>query len=404
MGRHHLYEPGFIDNWILQSLAATIQSAIVLLQHRGLSLFCVLARLRVFPKAEGIQDSGASSISLSRAHCDFGLLPAGESESCSQGGNGDFLALTIVQNNLVHNQGFLDQVVFVPQTDDTVSLRWLEALVQQTPEYAISPTQQDMDWLFTRSDVLYIRIDGDTVFFEDHTIPTIVKTRLEDPDALMVSANVVSEGVLSSLHNHYGVALPYLPELDRTEDDSRSSAQDRMDWHASNLPQWNGPAEFIVQKGFSPPFQGHRWLLPAEEDSDRDPIAASIRLERGPGSQEWTVSAQHHYSFLDHLESDTLNRYKFPLWKNPPEAVTSTFGCFWGKDAAALRGVYAQNSGDELSRAWTASDGSHPKITIDGKGLVSHYSAELAPNGLDATDLLERYRAYALEKVCRQTW
>ncbi|KAI2792138.1 hypothetical protein POX_b02174 [Penicillium oxalicum] len=309
-----------------------------------------------------------------------------------------------LQNNLVHNQGFLDQVVFVPQTDDTVSLRWLEALVQQTPEYAISPTQQDMDWLFTRSDVLYIRIDGDTVFFEDHTIPTIVKTRLEDPDALMVSANVVSEGVLSSLHNHYGVALPYLPELDRTEDDSRSSAQDRMDWHASNLPQWNGPAEFIVQKGFSPPFQGHRWLLPAEEDSDRDPIAASIRLERGPGSQEWTVSAQHHYSFLDHLESDTLNRYKFPLWKNPPEAVTSTFGCFWGKDAAALRGVYAQNSGDELSRAWTASDGSHPKITIDGKGLVSHYSAELAPNGLDATDLLERYRAYALEKVCRQTW
>ncbi|KAJ5480952.1 hypothetical protein N7539_006846 [Penicillium diatomitis] len=309
-----------------------------------------------------------------------------------------------LQNNLVQNRGLLDQVVFIPQTDDAFSLQWLDALVQKTPEYAISVGEDDMDWKFTQANVLYVRIDGDVVFLEDHTIPTIVKTRLEDPDSLMISANVMSEGALSSLHSHHGVALPYLPELDEADQDPQTNGQSHSDWHASNLPLWNGPAAFVIEKEFRPPFQGHRWLPVAEEGLDRDPIASAMRRETGPSLQEWTVSAQHHYSFLDHLESNTLSRYKFPLWKNPPEAVSSTLGCFWGKDAAALRELYGQQTASEgLSTIWTASDGSHPNITIDGKGLASHYSAEMAVAGLDSTDLLERYHAYAQENVCRPT-
>ena len=261
-----------------------------------------------------------------------------------------------------------------------------------------------MDWKIARGDVLYIRIDGDTVFLEDHTIPTIVKTKLDYPDSLMVSANVINEAALASLHSHPVVALPYLPELHHVEQPSRSKSQLSHDWRASSLPEWRGPASFRVRKGFKPPFDGHRWLLPAEAGSDRDPISASVYTETGPTLKDWTVAAQQHYSFLHHLESDDLSLYKFPLWVDPTDPISQNFGCFWGRDAEALLDIFKHDmNSEELVRPWISENGTRPHVTIDGKGLVSHYSARSAASGLDSTDLLVRYLAYAREKVCRQT-
>ncbi|KAJ6104225.1 hypothetical protein N7523_010545 [Penicillium sp. IBT 18751x] len=307
-----------------------------------------------------------------------------------------------LQKNLVRNHGFLDQVVFIPQTSDSVSLEWLYSLVKQTQGYAISPPGHGMEWHIAQDDVMYIRIDGDVVYLEDHTIPTIVKTKLDNPSSLMVSANVVNEAALSSLHSHPGIALPYLPELHHIKQPSRSKSQLSQDWRSSSLPQWRGPASFRVPKGFKAPFQGHRWLLPAEAGSDRDPIAGSMYTETGPSLEDWTVSAQQHYSFLHHLEYDDLTRYKFPLWMDPTEPISQNFGCFWGHDADALSGIFGR-IGEDPSKSWIGPDGSRPHVVIDGKGLVAHYSARLGPEGLDSTDLLERYRAYAQEKVCLQT-
>ncbi|KAJ5681553.1 uncharacterized protein N7477_001493 [Penicillium maclennaniae] len=304
--------------------------------------------------------------------------------------------------NLVRNHGFLDQVVFIPQTSDSVSLEWLYSLVKQTQGYAISPPGHGMEWHIAQDNVMYIRIDGDVVYLEDHTIPTIVKTKLDNPSSLMVSANVVNEAALSSLHSHPGIALPYLPELHHTKQPSRSKTQLSQDWRSSSLPQWRGPASFRVPKGFKAPFHGHRWLLPAEAGSDRDPIAGSMYTETGPSLEDWTVSAQQHYSFLHHLEYDELTRYKFPLWMDPTEPISQNFGCFWGHDADALGEIFGR-IGEDPSESWIRLDGSRPHVAIDGKGLVAHYSARLGPEGLDSTDLLERYRAYAQEKVCLQT-
>jgi hypothetical protein len=259
-----------------------------------------------------------------------------------------------------------------------------------------------MDWKFAKDNVMYIRIDGDVVYMEDHTIPTIVKTKLDSPDALMVSANVVNEGALASLHSHRGVSLPYLPELEHTSQPSRSKSQLEHDWRASSLPSWTGPQDFKVRKDFKPPFEGHRWLLPRESATDRDPIAGSVYTETGPSMSDWTVGAQQHYSFLHHLELDDLERYKFPLWVDPTEPVTINFGCFWGRDVQGLREVFGHKSSEELYQSWTKEDGSRPNVTIDGKGIVSHYSSRQGVQGLDSTDLLERYRAYAQERVCRQ--
>ncbi|CAG8231734.1 unnamed protein product [Penicillium olsonii] len=303
-----------------------------------------------------------------------------------------------LQNNLVQHEGFLDQVVFVPQTEDPTSIQWLYSIINQTPEYTVAPPGDDGEWEVA-GNVMYIRIDGDTVFLEDNAIPTIVKTKLDNPDSLVVSANVVNEAALASLHSHPGVALPYLPELHRAGQPSRSKPQPDDDWRPSNLPRWQGPPSFKIIRGFEPPFGGHRWLLSHDPSSNRDPIAASVYTDTGPTLDDWTVGAQQHYSFLHHLEDNDLGHYKFPLWVNPSEPISQHFGCFWGNDAAAVRNTF---NGTRYS-SQHLSDETRPQVIIDGKGIAVHYSAEQAAAGLDATDLITRYRAFAREKVCLQT-
>jgi hypothetical protein len=308
----------------------------------------------------------------------------------------------ISQKNLVHNDGFLDQVVFVPQANDALSMEWLYSIVNQTPEYAIAPAGQDMEWKSVMNNVMYIRIDGDTVFLEDHTIPTIVNTKLNNPSSIMVSANVVNEAALASLHSHPGIALPYLPELYHVDQPSRSNSELHQDWRASSLPHWQGPLSFRIHKDFEPPFEGHRWLLPSDKSIDRDPISASVYTDTGPTLDDWTVGAQQHYSFLYHLEDNDLGRYKFPIWVDPTEPISQNFGCFWGNDAVAVHHMFRHNSKTTTSHPKNP-DGNRPHVIIDGKGLVSHYSSRQGAAGLDATDLLARYRAYAEERVCLQT-
>lgn len=280
---------------------------------------------------------------------------------------------------------------------------WLYSIVNQTPDYAISPPGHEIESKALEDNVMYIRIDGDIVFIEDNAIPTIVKTKLDNPSSLIVSANVINEAALASLHSHPGTALPYLPELYYVEELPKSRSQPKDDWRASNLPYWQGPLNFKVQKDFESPFEGHRWLLSKDASSGQDPIAASIHTDTGPTLQEWTVGAQQHYSFLHHLEDDDLGYYKFPIWVDPTEPISENFGCFWANDAVAVRHIFRHGMESRSSNNWHKPAGTHSHVIIDGKGLVSHYSARQGAAGLDATDLVSRYRAYAQERICLQT-
>ncbi|PLB36982.1 uncharacterized protein BDW47DRAFT_44469 [Aspergillus candidus] len=298
-----------------------------------------------------------------------------------------------LQRNLVKNHGFLDEVAFIPLTNDTTSLEWLASTVEKTPQYSLTSSAEA-----NSKASLYIWIDGDTVFFEDHTIPTIVKTKLDHPDSLVVSANVVNQAALKSLHSHAGVALSYLPELSSTSPPSPFRTQIGQEWRASQLPPWEGPNDFKVQMGFVAPSQNHRWLRSGDYDGDRTPIGMSMYSDEGPGLDHWTVSAQQHYSFLHHLELGGLHHYKFPVWNNPNGAVSRNFLCFEGGDASVVQSLIEHGEMDELSsKTWEDHNYSH--VMIDGKGLAAHYSAGYL-EGLDSTDVLERYRAYAQEMVC----
>lgn len=81
-------------------------------------------------------------------------------------------------------------MVFIPQTNDTASLEWLASIVQKTSAYSVWTSPADA-YGKMNSRTLFVWLDGDVVFLEDHTIPTIVRTMLDNPDSLMVSANVM---------------------------------------------------------------------------------------------------------------------------------------------------------------------------------------------------------------------
>ncbi|KAH1269188.1 hypothetical protein KXX33_003693 [Aspergillus fumigatus] len=303
------------------------------------------------------------------------------------------------QKNLVNNHGFLDKVVFIPQTNDTASLEWLASIVQKTSAYSVWTSPADA-YGKMNSRTLFVWLDGDVVFLEDHTIPTIVRTMLDNPDSLMVSANVINHAALEALHSHPGVALPYLPELHQASGAAQLPPARDLDWSTSHLPPWAGPEDFRVLKGFAPPGSKHRWLLSDDEHVDRTPISTSMYTTVGPGFSDWTVKAQQHYSFLHHLELGELHRYKFPKWSNPAD-ISPNLLCFWDADANVVQSSILHGSSYVPIRF--IEDANKPTkrtVIIDGKGLAAHYSADAGAEDLDSTDILQRYEAYAKEIIC----
>jgi hypothetical protein len=80
--------------------------------------------------------------------------------------------------------------------------------------------------------------------------------------------------------------------------------------------------------------KGQRWLpvSPDSRDIDNTP-ASALRFDPfGPGWADWGIAAQTHYSFLQHLEEDSLWRYKFNIWDYHYQRMSINFIGFWGDD------------------------------------------------------------------------
>ncbi|KAL4939536.1 hypothetical protein BDV06DRAFT_198650 [Aspergillus oleicola] len=303
-----------------------------------------------------------------------------------------------LRRNLASNGGFLDQVVFLPQTNQSWDLEWLAAMIDETPSYSFSNANASLATFGLadrNSNTLFVWIDGDVVFLEDQTIPTMIKTKLDHPDSLVASANVINEAALERLHSHPSIALPYLPELQPEE------PVDHDSWSASALPRWQGPSGFQIAKGFPPPSKNHRWLPSAKEGFNHTPVGISTYSEDGPGPGEWTVKAQQHYSFLHHLKLGDLHRYKFPLWTNPTEPISTAFFCFQSNGAKFVESfMHFDHMRSTASMDRSNVDNSRKEMLVDGKGLAVRYNSGPGSEGLDETDVLQRYRSYAREMVC----
>ncbi|KAF2455657.1 hypothetical protein BDY21DRAFT_69778 [Lineolata rhizophorae] len=307
-----------------------------------------------------------------------------------------------LKRNLVENGGMLDEVIFLARTTNQEHLEWLDGLVGTTDSYRRVDVEFEGNNYASAYDVcepgvMYIKIDDDIVFFEDSTIPSLVQTKVEHPEYLTVSANIMNQPSLSWIHHHLGVVKPYMPELSPPETVPNATASR---WRASELPTWSGPEDFRVGDHFKGPFKGHRWLpMPEGTPIDDTPISTTTYDAFSPGLWHWTIAAQEHYSFFEHLENNELFRYKFHKWDYNYRRMGIQFIAIWGGDVIANKPIHRD---DEYYFTEEVPKKLRRHAIVDGRSVVAHYSFGPQKDGIASTDILDRYRAFALENICPQ--
>ncbi|KIW01525.1 uncharacterized protein PV09_07003 [Verruconis gallopava] len=322
-----------------------------------------------------------------------------------------------LKRNLAVNGGVLDEVVFLARTRRVRDLLYLDELVRTSPYY------RRQDLTFTRGDyrsaynfvengTMYVKIDDDIVFMEDSTIPSLVSTKLENPDLYIVSANVVNQPSLSWVHQHLGVVKPYLPELDTppTFFEYQGAVVSRSHdhhvagtWRPSELPTWSGPPSFNFTDYFAHhpngPCPSHRWLpLRNQSNHDNTPITAALYDAFGPSLWHWYIGAQQHFSFLEHLENNELWRYKFHRWDYNYQRMGIQMIAMMGDDINRAKPIVNRDDEYYFSEFMPSVTKRHG--VVDGRALAVHYSFAPQKEGMHTTDLLERYRAFAMENIC----
>ncbi len=360
------------------------------------------------------------------------------------------------------------------RTNDQADLDWLEELLPTVPEYSRHNAQGRGGkfaeaWDVVKRGAMYIKIDDDVVsgchtqhsshtglvsdtsqvFIEDTTFAAVVKRKMEHPEYVLVSANVVNQPALAFVHYHLGTAHPYLPEVKKPADFIANPLLRPSTWRASELPLWAPPHENftfdhrytrngtnIVNESYPAPFKGHRWL-PVGSDADimDTPITAASYNKGGPGFYSWVVAAQTHYSFLQNLENHDLWKYKFDIWDYDYERLSINFICVWGDDIVDNR-PFGVNDDERFltmilpprlkrreSSPFPPLQHQQSRLTLtldavlDGTALAVHFgfSKQVQGHGripgtaktwnlgygLRDTDVLDRYRAYAEENICK---
>ena len=240
----------------------------------------------------------------------------------------------MIQRNLVENGGILDEVMFVIKTTITDDLAYLDELVVTSKSY----TKRKIDdpdgphglaWAVVERGVMYVKIDDDVVYIGDSTIKTMVEAKVAHPEKLLVSANTINNPAMSWVHYHLmGAILPYLPEFARLTNQTEGS------WRASELPFWHDSDDFYHRERFNPPSVNHRWLpLGPGYTLDGTPITKTEYSTWGPGWNNWAIAAQEHYSFLEHLEYNDLEKYQYHHpWDYQHERLSINLICIWGDD------------------------------------------------------------------------
>ncbi|RSL92558.1 hypothetical protein CEP52_013730 [Fusarium oligoseptatum] len=316
-----------------------------------------------------------------------------------------------LKRNLVKNGGMLDGVIFVERTQDEQDLKLLAKMLKSEPSYERWKIEMADEDNFTsgfgnsydrvEDDILYVKIDDDIVFMEDSVIPSIIKKKMEHPEFYVVSANVVNQPLLSWVHWNLGAVRPYLPEVNNEGATKSFDIKDSMkyDWQVTNLPRWKGPIDFKLDEWDADDKQ-HRWLPVKHQGDhilDNTPIEMTEYHPMGRGWTEWKIGAQEHYSFLENLEHNSLSQYKFDTWDFQYERMGIQFIAMLGKDINIAKPIESDDE-NHFSCTMPRQLGRH--AVADGKGIAVHYSFGSQRGGMERTDILARYRAFARDNIC----
>ncbi|RYP65876.1 hypothetical protein DL769_006193 [Monosporascus sp. CRB-8-3] len=246
------------------------------------------------------------------------------------------VARTEYLRNLVDNGGWLDEVLWVANTDNEDDLRYLDEIIASDPTRHKKITiPGDKLWVYTyykawqhlERGKYYVKIDDDIVWIDDDAIPQLVNRKITHPNDLVVSANVINNPPLGFLHYHMGALHPYLPEKEKPTNVSDS-------WRPSRDPFWEGPSGFTWPLDKDPPHRPHRWLRVKELKMLYQTPAAQIKYEVwGDSYTSWAIAAQMHYSLLENIENDGLGLYKFNRpWEMGGERIRINFICVFADD------------------------------------------------------------------------
>ena len=327
-----------------------------------------------------------------------------------------------LRKNLVKNGGWLDEIHFLINTPVQEDLDWIASLLPQVPEYrgiymAEGTDMRDFESVWRQglqhsSDDLYVKVDDDLVYLSPTAIEEVVTSLLTHPEAFIVLGNLIDSAALGWVHHHHGAINSYLPE--QTQPSHTSAGYGPLAWRDSELPTY--PSDYDTERPFfdseddwaaDAPYPHHRWL-PLRDNQTLLPITPIWKTEYHANSFDWShwqLGAQQHYSFLHHLEDDSLEAYHFGhretgLWNMRFMHANINLMAVWANDILEHL-PFSVSEDDEAHFSITLPAETKRQCYIQTRAIASHFS--FGPQGgMYETDLLARYRAYANEHVCRE--
>lgn len=329
-----------------------------------------------------------------------------------------------LERNLAVNGGWLDEVHWVRNTGIKEDVDYLKEIIEKNPAYKLIEIKETgfigygLAWTTLQEGVIYVKIDDDVVFMADDAIPRVVSTKLAHPEYLVVSANMINSPLMGWVHYHMGAIHPYLPEMINPEDvppelatdrEKRPGMPKRVPWRYTQHPTWQGPDTHFFSFEEEPPSMKHRWLrLPTTVDNTvsqlkRTPISDAEYKTWGNSVQSWAIAAQQHYSFLENIYEDQLDRYQFSPkalpWVTDYQRLSINFITINSTE------ILSHLPMDTVDEEWLTV--ALPKrigksVAVDTHALAVHFSFG-GQGGVATTDLLGRYLDYAQEKACMAT-
>ncbi|KAJ8133473.1 hypothetical protein O1611_g153 [Lasiodiplodia mahajangana] len=355
-----------------------------------------------------------------------------------------------LQQNLASNGGYLDEVWFMVHTEEEEDIKWLNRHVETNQDYKIigqddcktNDSKYGCLWKFATEDkTMYIKLDDDIIYIHQDAIPQLVHTRLAVPHAFGVSAHLVNSPITGMEQFHHNVIYPFVPDPNQKPNHNASET-----WRLSELDRYpsnklrNLTKEEDKEIMFPKiPYRGHPFVLLSEDNFhllhtsmgryDQDPGGDFIAFS--PVWKSWAMAAQQQYSLLYNLEKNQISRYFFgrpatypanakgpnpntivpaPAREGQPplggEQIFDTqfrrynlnFVAVWGSDIKKHLPM-ADDDEDAITKSIPKKTG-RPFI-IDTRAVVGHFSFFTQATEIRQTDLLDRWRAFANEAVCK---
>ncbi|UNI25015.1 hypothetical protein JDV02_010723 [Purpureocillium takamizusanense] len=312
-----------------------------------------------------------------------------------------------LERNLVENGGWLDEVLWVVNTDKADDLHYLDEIIESNPTvHRKLVVPGDKLWVYSyykawqRLDrgKYYVKIDDDILWMADDAIPRLVAQKIARPQDLVVSANIINNPPLGFMHYHMGALHPYFPDTEAPAEEADATTP----WKPSQHPYWEGPADYTWPLDKKPPHKNHRWLRVQDDNMMGQTPAAELKYEVwGPSYESWAIAAQMHYSLLENIENDRTDAYKFGTWDMHGHRIRINFMCFYADDILNTDVEnWPKNRGDEDMVVIDLPKQLNRSVTIAGAALGAHF--QYSDQGdLADTDLLRRYRALADERACQ---